>query len=280
MTRIALEQLELPAGQLEANTRHVLDQVALAIRDECDVVVLPELSNTGYVVEREAVQTLAQSLDGPFVNSLIAATSGTDSIVFAGFCERDGDSFFNSVVGVGRTGPVLHYRKIHLFDLEREVYEPGDDLPLLHVAGYTLGVCVCYDLRFVEVLRGLALRGADAVIAPAAWVTGYDASTPVDGMSQQATAAVVQANLNQVAVIAVSQVGPSTPELTMLGGSVAANSWGETLVGPLSRTSECSARIDLDLIAERSAQVRGPRIRPRADRRTDLYSVGYLGESL
>jgi predicted amidohydrolase len=90
---------------------------------------------------------------------------------------------------------------------------------------------------------------------------------------------LAQANLDQVGVVAVSQVagaahgGPST-----LGGSVACDAHGELLAGPLSRTAADSARVEYDIEALRSARVRGERIRPREDRRTDVYTLSYGGD--
>lgn len=244
------------------------------------MVVLPELANTGYIVDRAQVQALAEPIDGPFVSSLVRSLSGTSTVAFVGFCELDGDTYFNTVVAADESGPRMHYRKIHLFDREREVFEQGDSLPLLMMGDLTVAVCVCYDLRFVEVMRSLALRGADLLVAPAAWVTGFDAAAPTVGLVQQAEAVVVQANLNQLPTVAVSQVGQSSADTQMLGSSLAVDARGELLAGPLSRTHDDSARVTVDLVAERAARVRGPRIRPRDDRRTDLYGLSYLGEAL
>lgn len=280
MTTIALEQMQLPAGRVEDNTVRILQRVRSAGTDGCDFVVLPELANTGYIVDRDQVRRFAEPDDGPFVTAMVDALQGTTALAFVGMCERDGDSFFNTVLAVGASGPVMKYRKVHLFDLERAVYEAGEELPLLSTGDFTVGVCVCYDLRFVEVMRSLSLRGADLLIAPAAWVTGFDAAAPAEGLVQQANAVVVQANLNQLTTVAVSQVGDSADGVRMLGSSVAVNAKGELLAGPLSRTAEASVRVSLDVSAERAAQVRGPRIRPRQDRRTDIYSVSYQGESL
>jgi predicted amidohydrolase len=126
----------------------------------------------------------------------------------------------------------------------------------------------------------MALRGAEIVIAPAAWVGGFDRTVPVTGGTRHVDSVLAQANLDQVAVVAVSQVagaargGPAT-----LGGSVACDAHGELLAGPLSRTSADSATAALDLEAIRAARVRGERIRPREDRRTDVYGVTYGGSA-
>jgi predicted amidohydrolase len=90
---------------------------------------------------------------------------------------------------------------------------------------------------------------------------------------------VVQANLDQVAVAAVSQAPvPGGPAL--LGGSVVADAHGDLLAGPLSRNSADRATVRIDVAAGRAARVRSERIRPREDRRTDVYALHHDGRTL
>lgn len=282
MTVFALEQVDAVPGAVAENTALVVDRSRAALAAGADVVVLPELVQSGYLTRRDLAEAHAERVDGPFVDSLsrVARDSGGGLIV-AGMCERDGDAIYNSVVIVGAEGLVHTYRKTHLFDLEREVFAQGDDLPIIETTFGRIGICVCYDLRFVEVLRSLALRGADVVVAPAAWVGGFDAQIAAEGLTPHGQGVAVQANLNQVAVVAVSQVSSEARDgLRTLGGSVAVDAYGEIVSGPLSRSTAESGRAVIDIQAGREAQVRSPRIRPRQDRRTDLYSVCYREERL
>jgi predicted amidohydrolase len=281
MTVFALEQTAPVPGRLTENTEEISSRAGAALRDGADIVVLPELAATGYVTDPDAVARLAQPLDGPLVGLLTDLTRRRGGLVAVGYAESAGGEHFNSVALVGRDGPVLNYRKVHLFDAEHDAFAAGDELPVVATEHAVIGVCVCYDLRFVEVLRTLSLRGADVVLAPAAWTGGFDASVPQTGMTRQAEAAVVQANLDQVAVVAVSQAG-SHPEhgVRTLGGSVAVDAFGDIVAGPLSRTEADSVVAVIDLEKGRQAQVRSERIRPREDRRTDVYGVHYEQEVL
>lgn len=276
MTTISLEQTAPLPGRREQNCAEILARTEFSLRQGADVVVFPELADSGYTTDADMIATVARPVDDRLVEDLRALTARHGGIVVGGLCERDGDRFYNSVVAIGAAGLLLHYRKLHLFDAEKEVFTAGATLPVVETEFGVLGVCVCYDLRFVEVLRGLSLRGADLVLAPAAWVEGYD-QAPAVGLVQQAEAVVVQANLDQVAVVAVSQA--PHPGSRILGGSVAVDSYGRLLAGPLSRVEPDRATVDLDIDRIRAAQIRGPRIRPREDRRTDVYGVA-IGEEI
>ncbi|MFE7215670.1 carbon-nitrogen hydrolase family protein [Streptomyces sp. NPDC057611] len=273
MTVVALEQTAPSPGAVEDNTADLLRRAELALGSS-DIVVFPELANTGYVTEPAEVARVAQPLDGRLVEDLRRVAGRHDGLVATGFAEREGGEFYNSVVIVGSDGPLLRYRKLHLFDAEQLAYAPGYDLPVVETEFGVLAACICYDLRFVEVLRLLSLKGAEIVLAPAAWVGGFDSDVPARGMVQQAEAVIVQANLDQVGVAAVSQgPRPDVTDVRPLGGSIAVDATGTVLAGPLSRTGADSATVTFDPAAVRAARVRSERIRPRQDRRTDLYAV-------
>lgn len=279
--RVALEQIDVAVGAVEVNRETALTRTREAFGASANLVVLPELAISGYVVDPEFAQQVAEPLDGPTSAAFIAQAREFGGLAAYGFAELAEGEVFNTVVVVDGDGPVLHYRKLHLFDQEQAAYTPGDlGLPVADTAFGRIGVCICYDLRFVEVLRAMSLRGAEVVLAPAAWVGGFDRTVPVTGGTRHVDSVLAQANLDQVAVVAVSQVagaargGPAT-----LGGSVACDAYGEVLAGPLSRTAADSALVDLDLDAVRAARIRGERIRPREDRRTDVYALTYGGDA-
>jgi predicted amidohydrolase len=168
----------------------------------------------------------------------------------------------------------LHYRKLHLFREEKHAFEPGDlGLPVADLPFGKVGVCVCYDLRFVETMRILALEGAEIVCVPTAWIAGFDAEKwDSAGLAPQASGAILQANLNQVYVACSSQAG-TRDGWEMLGSSVLVDPRGKLALGPLPGEADELAIAEIDLDEVVAAQSRDELITPRLDRRTDVYGV-------
>jgi predicted amidohydrolase len=245
------------------------------------VVVLPELAVPGYTTDPVVLAEWAQTLDGPAVQAWQRAAAAGRGYVVGGLCERDGDRLFDSAVMVSADGVLARYRKAHLFSGEKNVFAPGDGgFPVVSTPYGLFGLCICYDLRFVEVLRILALQGAELALVPSAWVSGFDRGTSAAAATPgQVSGLLVQANLNQMYVAAASFAGHA-PGDQFLGSSVAASPYGDAVAGPLPADAElvAFAHVDLDRVAE--AGERTPLVTPRRDRRRDLYSVTHLGREL
>jgi N-carbamoylputrescine amidase len=276
--RIAVAQLDLAVADLEGNRRATVRAIDEGAAAGAGLVVLPELASSGYRLRTaDAVAASAETIPGPATDAWAEAAAAAGAVVVGGVCERDGDRYFNAVAVVGPDGLIGRYRKLHLFDQEQELFTAGDaGLPVFDLPFGRLGVIVCYDLRFVESLRILALRGADVVAVPTAWVAGFDADLPVDRHIDQVQAAAVQANLDQVFVAAASRAG-ADDGLRYLGSSCVVDPFGRFALEPLGRGDVRVAVVDVDLARARAAKVRAPRIRPLEDRRTDVYDrlLGY-----
>jgi predicted amidohydrolase len=271
---VALGQVTGEPYEPDANRRLAEDTARAAFDQGADVVVLPEMIVPGYVADPELLSSVAEPIDGPTVNSWQQLAASSGGYVAGGFCEAEGDDLFNTAVVVGRDGVALHYRKLHLFDVEKRAFAPGDrGLPVAELSFGTVGLCVCYDLRFVETARALALQGAELILVPTAWLTGFDqVRWRDDGLAPQAEGAVLQANLNQVFIACASQAGERR-DLFFLGSSVLAGPSGQLALGPLPGTSDELALATIDLEEAERAQRRSELITPRADRRTDVYGL-------
>jgi predicted amidohydrolase len=238
--------------------------------------VLPELAVPGYTTDRAVLERFGEPLDGPATQAWRSVAAVTNGYVVGGICERANGELYNTAVAVSAQGVILHYRKAHLFAEEKGVLAPGNlGFPVAETRLGVLGLCVCYDLRFVEVARLLALQGAELVCVPAAWVGGYD-RRPRGGESwpDQVTGLLTQANLNQVFIAAASFAGGGG---RFLGSSVIADPYGRPLAGPLTRDQEEVATARANVHAATAAQHRSPLINPREDRRSDLYRIEYRG---
>ncbi len=157
---------------VDANTEAI---VALIASTHSDLIVLPELATSGYFfLSRDEAAQNAEPVDGEHVQAIVNAAHEHGRVVVCGFAERDGDALYNSAVIAAPDMPTRVYRKTHLFYKERFCFDEGDsgffvvNVPHLDL---NLGTMICYDWRFPEAARTLALRGADVIAAPSNLVT-------------------------------------------------------------------------------------------------------------
>ena len=280
--RVAIGVAQLTARpDAAANREMTVDAAGSLFRAGADVIVLPELIVPGYSLERAFLEEWAQPIEGPTVCAWQKVAAAAGGYIAGGFCERQDGLLFDSAVIVGAAGLLLHYRKLHLFAGEKRVFTPGNlGLPVVATEVGVLGLCICYDLRFVETARVLALRGAEIICVPTAWLPGFDAQLwDNDGYCSQARSAQVQANLDQVFIACASQAGESD-KFQFLGSSLVCGPFGSAHLGPMpGDTSEVGvAVVDLDEVAE--SHERGHQITPRADRRADVYALYLDGAPL
>ena len=233
-----------------------------AAADGAELVVLPEKFNV--LGTTEDYERGAEPLDGPTIGWARATARELEiDLVPGSFPERrEGrEKLCNTSVHIGPDGDVRAvYRKIHMFDVEvggqvfREsaAEEPGDEIVLSRTdAGLALGLTVCYDLRFPELYRILAVRGARVVTLPAAF-------TKVTGHAHWDILIRARAIENQAFMVAAGQIGPHRPDRETYGGSVIVDPWGEVLArapdavdGPRAETF-----VAADLNLERQDEVR------------------------
>lgn len=170
--RVSCVQFAPTFGDLDANTRRIVDDIH---RIDADVIVFPELATSGYLhIGPEEVSRIAEPVSGPHVSQIITAAEQAGKVVVCGFAEASG-AFYNSalIAGKGLARPLV-YRKTHLFYKETLGFTPGDTgffvTHLPHV-DCNLGVMICYDWRFPESARSLALQGADLIVCPSNLIT-------------------------------------------------------------------------------------------------------------
>ena len=179
---IGENNLKLAVGQMEpliCNTEENLSRVKSILKQaeqaKVDVLVLPELCNSGYVFKTttEATESAESIPNGPMSNVLLTWSNG-DRLVVAGICEQTKEGLYNSAAVFGNGEHITTYRKIHLFLNESDWFLPGqEEPPVIEFGGYQFGVMICFDWIFPEVARVLALKGAQAILHPANLVLPY-----------------------------------------------------------------------------------------------------------
>jgi len=174
--KVGYVQFEPIFGEKERNIETILRLLDLGVKQEADLLVLPELCNTGYVFRsRDEVENLAEEIpEGGTTEALIKfAEKGNVSIV-AGLCEKEDGRYFNSAVLVGPKGFIATYRKAHLFHREKLWFSRGDTSFKVHgILKAKVGMMICFDWFFPEVTRILALEGAHIICHPANLVLPY-----------------------------------------------------------------------------------------------------------
>jgi len=190
--RVACLQFCPEFKNLDANTNIIIDAVRSA---NADVFIAPELATSGYFFQsRNELRDVAQGLDGEHSRAIIEVARETNTVVVCGFAEADGNSLYNSALIAGPEITPHTYRKTHLFYKERLCFDPGNSgfycTPLPHL-DCTLGTMICYDWRFPESARALALQGADLVVCPSNLVTHlWRMAMPVRAMENKVFLAV------------------------------------------------------------------------------------------
>jgi predicted amidohydrolase len=241
--------------------------VRAAAADGAELVALPEKWNL--LAGGEELLAGAEALDGP---SLTAARGWARALgihLLAGsVAERgEGEKASNTSVLIGPDGEDLAvYRKIHMFDVdaggvsyrESEHEQPGSEVVTGPVGELIVGLSVCYDLRFPELFRILALRGARVLTVPSA----FTAATGRDHWEVLLRARAIE---NQAFVIAPNQVGTAPPHFDSFGHSAIVDPWGAVLAS--APEEECFVAADLDLAAQDDVRESLPSLanrRPRA----------------
>jgi predicted amidohydrolase len=232
-----------------------------------ELVALPEKWNL--LAAGEAILAGAEPLDGPSLGAARGWARELGIHLLAGsISESAGEKARNTSVLIGPAGEDLAvYRKIHMFDVdaggvsyrESEHEQAGDEPVTAAVGELPIGLTVCYDLRFPELYRVLALRGARLVAVPAAF-------TMATGRDHWEVLLRARAIEDQVFVLAPNQVGKAPPHFESYGRSTIVDPWGVVLA--TAADGECFVAADLDLAAQERIRRDLPSL---ANRRPSAY---------
>ncbi len=257
---LSLAQTPIALGDPAANFERVQAWTVEAARRGSGLVVFPELWSTGYDLENWQRHA---SPPGEGMFAKLAALARENKIAIGGSVleARDGRAY-NAFALYDASGALLAtYRKVHLFRLmdEDQWLAPGDRLELVEAVWGLTGLGICYDLRFPELFRSYALRGARLMLLPAEW--------PSRRAAHWHTLLRARAIENQMFVAGCNCVGESKGE-HFGGGSAVIDPWGEAVIEGGSSEALLTAEIDLALVDT----VR-QRIPVFEDRRPDIYQA-------
>jgi predicted amidohydrolase len=173
--RIAIGQMEPMLTDGDENLSRVKSLLKKAEESQVDVLVLPELCNSGYVFESlEEAESTAEELPSGIFSKELLSWSRKDRFVVAGICERTPEGLYNSAAVFSQGTHRITYRKIHLFRNEKDWFLAGnEEPPVVEFKGAKFGVMICFDWAFPEMTRILTLKGAHVILHPANLVLPY-----------------------------------------------------------------------------------------------------------
>jgi N-carbamoylputrescine amidase len=270
--KIAVVQTEPHIGETDRNVERSCELIEEAAGRGAEVIVLPELCNTGYVFESRAeALVLAEAVpEGPTSARWLELCDRHGITLVAGIAEREGGKLFNSSAVLGPEGHVGTFRKLHLWNEESLWFEPGDrGVPVFQTPHGRIATFICYDGWFPECYRLAALGGAELVCIPTNWV-------PIPGQAegQPAMATVLcmaAAHSNSVVVAAADRIGVERGQ-QFIGQSVIVSHTGWPLAGPASVGEEEILVADVDLASARRDRRWNDFNDPLRDRRPDVYA--------
>ncbi|MDP9253785.1 MAG: carbon-nitrogen family hydrolase [Verrucomicrobiota bacterium] len=260
--KIGVAQISCVLGDLSANLRKIREFSTRAKEAGAGLVLFPEMADTGYSIP--VIQAHAKPWTDGAVPELQKIAKTLSIAIICGVSERDDLCIYNSQVVIDANGKIVaKYRKIHLFACppieEHKCFAPGGDLTSFVFAGLGLGLSICYDLRFPELYRKLAVQDkANVFVVSSAW--------PFPRVEHLRILATARAIENQSYVIVANRVG-TDDGTTFCGSSAIIDPYGVVIA---SASADREELVSSELSAQVLSDVRN-RMKVFAHRRQDLY---------
>jgi len=249
-------QFTVNQGDVDANLAYVREALGRVSGQGAQLAVLPEMWSSGFAYKN--LNALAQRTPA-IVEELLTLSRELKLVIVGSMPEPHGDKVFNTIylADNGRLAGI--YRKMHLFSLlgEDKAFDSGDGWLLADTSIGKIGVIICYDLRFPELSRRLALEGAQVICVPAQW--------PKPRQEHWRTLLRARAIENQLFVVSCNACG-IIGKLDFFGMSMIVNPKGELLAEAGEEQGELIAPLDMQVMADWRAQI--PCFN---DRRPELY---------
>ncbi len=266
---VACAQLAPVFGDLEGNRALAAEAIEAGSLAGADLVVLPELCTTGYAFADESeAREFGEPADGPTVTQWRELAAEHRVVVIGGFCELDPQGRpRNSAAVVDPHGVRCVYRKTHLWDREQLIFLAGSTPPpVVKTTAGRVGLAICYDAFFPEVMRALALGGAELIAVP---MNSPVLDPPTGPLAIEVVLALAAAHVNRVFVAQADRAGRERG-IEWAQASVICDPGGHVLAGPLPGPGLLQAACDLSAARDKSLGARNDVL---ADRRPELYAT-------
>ncbi len=265
--KIGFVQFAPVFGDRDANLNIVS---RLIMTGSADVLVLPELFNTGYTfASREELCALAEPVTGPTYDALLQLCKRRSICIAYGYAEKSTDVVYNSMAMIGPDGLIGNYRKIHLFLDEKDLFARGDNgFTVLEYRGTKYGLMICFDWIYPESARTLALRGAQVIMHAANLVLPYCPD-----------AMVTRALENRVFTVTANRIGSESragKSHAFIGMSEIVSPDGKILCR--AQKEECCVVADIEPGIAKNKKIT-PRNDLLDDRRPEFYEGSHPGKN-
>ncbi len=275
MSKVTVGAVQMHSGDdKQSNLAKAEALLDVAVEKGARFIALPEIFNI--CGNWEVLKANAEPVPGPTTDRLCRKARESRIYLLGGSVleiAEGTDKVFNTSVLIDPSGEVIaRYRKIHLFDVtigdrvvikESDAMVPGDELVTAETDYGTVGLTICYDLRFPEIYRELAVRGAKLIFIPSSFMD----STGKDHWNPLLRARAIE---NQVFIVAPNEIGP-IPGTKMLrhGRSAIIDPWGTVLAQASDTEGVITAELDFDYLLKVRREL--PSL---AHRRPEVYSQG------
>jgi predicted amidohydrolase len=223
IVKIAAVQFDPKIMENQQNLARMLKELKIAAGNGAKLVVFPECALPGYLYSsREEALPYTETIPGPSTDKLISACRELGVYAVMGLLEKDGDKCYNAAVLVGPEGIIGKFRKVHLpyLGIDRFVDHGDKGFSVFKTPIGNIGLFICYDTRFPESARVMALAGADILVLPTNWPEGADRNPRY--------VIVCRAYENRVHLVACDRVGIERGG-TFIGTSKVIRCTGDTI---------------------------------------------------
>ena len=249
MMKFRVTLVQMPTLEGDRYSNFTVAEKLLKDHDPVNItefIILPELFAIGF--RHEDYPKVGPGVPGLTEDFILTLAEKHDAYVVASGVEQSNSMYHNTLVMATPQGKTLgRYRKIHPFQEEREVFKGGKKLAMFDIAGMKVGAQICYDVRFPEISRGLALAGAELIVIPAAF--------PDPRSAHWDTLVMARAIENQVYVAAANRVRFAFDGKTYFGHSQVVDPWGVRLTRINSETYLFTEECDTTIIGSVRDQI-------------------------